>query len=290
MKNKYLLRAPEGMEGQAPGGQAPVEQSTQAPSAPEPSNGQGINQDYLKRLEEQNLHAQQKITQFGQQSAELKRQLEQMQQAEELRKQQMLAAYGVKQDAVEPDVIDRMMQDPKYLDNLIENRVRSAVDPIKAERDRERLNANLQSEISKKASIKEQLSKEYSKEIVEQLTDFNQMFPDLSQKQQQLNQALQYGSINSSEAQKIADAIDSELYKRIEFYGGLEGVVDRQLGTMFRSNKDTLMRDAMQQERQRQLLNNRNRPMNSFSNSAPGDDLNNVGYKRRVGTARVVSN
>lgn len=290
MRNKYLLQAPEGMEGQASGGQAPAPAAAPT-TAPESSNGQAPDRDYLRRLEEQNLHAQQKITQFGQQSAELKRQLEQMQKNEDLRRQQMLAAYGVTKDAAEPDVIDRLMQDPKYLDNVIEERVRRAVDPIQAERERERSQLLLEKEISKKAEIQQKLLKQnYSQEMVEQLTDFNTMFPDLSDKQQRLNQAVQYGTINSTEAQKMADAIDAELFKRIQFYGGLDGVVQKQIGNMFMSNKDALMQDMMKQERQRQLLNQRNQPINAYNNSAsPDADFNNVGYKRRVGTARVVS-
>jgi hypothetical protein len=214
-----------------------------------------------------------------------------MQKAEELRKQQMLAAYGVAQDAAEPDAIDRMMQDPNYLNNLIEERVKKAVDPIQAERERERSQLLLEKEISKKAEIQQKLlAQNYSKEMVEQLTDFNTMFPDLSEKQQRLNQAVQYGTINSTEAQKIADAIDSELFKRIQFYGVLDGVVQKQIGNMFMSNKDVLMQDMMKQERQRQLLNQRNQPMNTYNNSAtPNSDFNDVGYKRRVGAARVVS-
>jgi len=287
MRIKHLLFAPEGMEGQASGGQAPIA----PPTAPEQPSGQAADRDYLRRLEESNLHAQQKITQFGQQSAEMKRQLEQMQKAEEMRKQQMLAAYGVAQDAAEPDAIDRMMQDPNYLNNLIEERVKKAVDPIQAERERERSQLLLEKEISKKAEIQQKLlAQNYSKEMVEQLTDFNTMFPDLSEKQQRLNQAVQYGTINSSEAQKIADAIDSELFKRIQFYGGLDGVVQKQIGNMFMSNKDVLMQDMMKQERQRQLLNQRNQPMNTYNNSAtPDSNFNDVGYKRRVGAARVVS-
>lgn len=281
---------PEGMEGQASGGQAAAP-SEQAPSAPETSSGQGSNNnsDYLRRLEEQNRHAQSKITEFGQQSAELKKQLDEMKRQDDLRKQQMLAAYGVKTQEAEPDVIDRMMQDPNYLENLLQDKIKQAVDPIRAERDRERLNASLQSEIAKKDQIRKKLSNDYSPEMIDQLTDFNKMFPDLAQQQAKLNEAYSYGSINDSEAQKVADAIDTELYKRIKFYGGLEGVVEKQIGHMMTNSQD-LIQDRMKQERQRQILAQRNRPFGSFSGGATGDDLNSsVGYRRRVGAARVVT-
>lgn len=279
--------APAAFDGQG-GGQA-----ANAPKPPESGSGQGNNQqdEVLRRLEQQTLTAQQKITELGQQNSSLVKKLESFEQMEQQRRNRLAAELGFAEKQEQINDVDRMLDDPEYLTRKINELAEKKLQPILTEREVERSSAYLQKQIVEKENWVSKLKqKDYSDEIINEVLNLERVFPDIATKNRRIQEQYSSGLLDLDTARQELSKTDLEMARRLEQVGGLDAIVKARLGDVMLSKGDIILQEKMRKAREREILNQRNARFNKFKSEASLDNQGevDVGYKRKVGQARIV--
>lgn len=239
----------------------------------QPNQSQSLPPELMQELDRRTVNFNQKITEMGQQRSALEQQLAQMQQAEQDRNQRLAEALGIAQAEQQPDHINQFFEDPNYINNIIEDRIKSALEPVQNELNSAKTGEFLKEQMVAKEQIKQQLGEFLEPAVLEQVLDItNLVDPQIQQITQQLSDPI----VTPEQKANLEAQRNNLVAQHLQREGGIEGLVHKNLGRLVGSNFQGIMQSGAKQLQQKQLQMQR-------AQAAGGSFMNGAGMQNAQG-------
>lgn len=233
----------------------------------------GLTPEARQVLDQHRNNFSQKITELGQSNAELRRQLQAFEQQQNQRNLALAQALGFAQQEQPTHLIDELINNPKRLDEIIEAKMQERISPLQQQLEAAQATEFIQEQESQRQAIKQNLSNYFTPEMLTKVMDIT---PYLDPRIIQMNNQLQDPNslMTPNERQQAAYQVQMALRNSLQAAGGLEALVDRNIGKMVRGDFGAIMQSAARAMQQQQMQYGRSGSFNSMSGGAPSQGGN----------------
>ena len=228
----------------------------------------GLTPEARQVLDQYRNQSFQKITELGQSNAELRKQLQSFEQQQNQRNLALAQALGFAQQEQPTHLIDELINNPKRLDEIIEAKMQERISPLQQQLESAQATEFIQNQEVERQAIKQNLSNYFTPDMLTKVMDIT---PYLDPKIIQANNQLQdpNSMLTPNERRQMAHQVQIALKNSLEAAGGLEALVDRNIGKMVRGDFGAIMQSAARSMQQQQMQFGRAGSFNSMAGGAP---------------------
>lgn len=228
----------------------------------------GLTPEARQVLDQYRNQSFQKISELGQSNAELRKQLQTFEQQQNQRNLALAQALGFAQQEQPTHLIDELINNPKRLDEIIEAKMQERISPLQQQLESAQATEFIQEQNSQRLAIQQNLSNYFTPEMLTKVMDIT---PYLDPRIVQMNNQLQDPNslLTPNERQQAAHQVQIALRNSLQAAGGLEALVDRNIGKMVRGDFGAIMQSAARTMQQQQMQFGRAGSFNSMSGGAP---------------------
>lgn len=219
-------------------------------------------------LEQYRTQSFQKITELGQNNADLRKQLQSLQSQQEQRNLALAQALGYAPQQEQKHIIDQLVDNPSLIDEMINKRLEERMQPIQQQMQLAEAGEFIQAQNNQRANIENTLSQSFTPDMLKQVMDITSYInPQIVQ----LNDAINDPNslLTYQQREEGAVKVQIALKQELERAGGYEALVDRNIGKMVRGDFGKIMQSAARVWQQNQMQQSRAGSYGGFTNGAP---------------------